>query len=221
MLRLFSSLVSCPGCRQRPAGPAGICAGCLPLLFSLVDRPGLLALGRFEGPLKGVVTALKFSSASRLADPLGAELASQIRRRGWRPLVVTPVPLHPRRAAERGYNQAGLLAASCARQLGIPCLPLLERRRDTRQQARLPTVQRPGNSAGAFSVAAAAPKVLPRRVLLVDDVLTTGHTLLACRRVLLAAGCEQVYSAAVAVASPRRPQPHQEGEEATGLRVRT
>src|SRR5690625_689354 len=109
MLRLFSSLVSCPGCRQRPAGPAGICAGCLPLLFSLVDRPGLLALGRFEGPLKGVVTALKFRSASRLADPLGAELASQIRRRGWRPLVVTPVPLHPRRAAERGYNQAGLL----------------------------------------------------------------------------------------------------------------
>lgn len=217
MLRLFGSLTVCPACTVRPAGPAGVCGHCLPRLFELVSQPGLLALGRFEGPLAAVVRALKFRSTTRLAQPLGAELARQVLRRGWRPSAVTAVPLHSRRQSERGYNQAELLARSCALQLGVPCLRLLIRKRSTRQQAQLSTVERPGNSAGAFSLAASAPRVLPRVVLLIDDVLTTGSTVLACRRELLRAGCEQVHTAAVAVASPRPPPaPQEEADWFTG-----
>lgn len=211
MLRLFSSLNSCPACGLRPPGPAGLCGSCLPGLFSLVSQPGLLALGRFEGPLAGVVRALKFRSSTRLAQPLGVELAAQVRRRGWRPSAVTAVPLHPGRQSERGYNQADLLARSCARALGVPFMSLLVRKRATQQQARLGTQHRHGNSVAAFGLSATAPRVLPLRILLVDDVLTTGNTALACRRELLAAGSEHVYTATVAVASPRStpdvPQP--------------
>src|SRR5690554_4590301 len=168
MLRLFSSLSACPACSRRPPGPAGVCGHCLPQLFELVNQPGLLALGRMTGPLAAVIRAFKFRSTTRLARPLGAELARQVRLRGWRPSAVTAVPLHPSRQAERGYNQAELLALSCAAQLNVPYLRLLRRHRNTSQQALLSTVQRPANSSGAFSLAQDAPRVLPRTVLLID-----------------------------------------------------
>ncbi len=203
MFRLFSSLTGCPACGLRTAGPAGVCGACLPHLFEQVIQPGLTALGRFDGPLAAVVRSLKYRGYTRLARPLGSELARQVKRRGWRPSAVTAVPLHPGRQSERGYNQAELLARSCADVLGIPFLQLLVRHRATKQQASLGTMQRHGNSSRAFNLSQAAPKVLPARVLIVDDVLTTGNTVMACRRELLAAGCEQVYTAAVAVASPK------------------
>ena len=177
---------------------------CLTGLFEAVQHPGVLALGRYEGRLASAVRALKFQGVTRLAEPFAAELAAQVRRRGWQPSAVTSVPLHPSRLRERGYNQAALLARSCARQLGVPWLELLERPRSTAQQARLATHRRAANTGTAFTLAAAAPKVLPSGILLLDDVLTTGATLEACRRVLLAGGADRVWSAAVAIASPRR-----------------
>lgn len=203
MYRLFGSLSACPACGLRPPTAAGVCKACLPNLFDQVTQPGLTALGRFDGPLAAVIRSLKYRSNTRLARPLGSELARQVRRRGWHPSAVTAVPLHPRRQAERGYNQAELLARSCADVLGVPYLQLLVRQRATKQQASLGTIQRHRNSSRAFRLSATAPKVLPVCVLIVDDVLTTGNTVMACRRELLAAGCEQVFTATVAVASPR------------------
>lgn len=201
---LFSTLASCPGCSSRPAGPAGLCPRCLSGMFQAIHHPGLLALGSFDGALAGAVRALKFQGVTRLAEPLALELASQVRRRGWRPSAVTSVPLHPGRLRERGYNQATLLARSCAARLGVPWLELLERPAKTAQQARLATHQRAANTGSAFTLARRAPRVLPARILILDDVLTTGATLGACRKVLLAGGAQQVWSATVALASPRQ-----------------
>ncbi len=201
---LSGALVPCPGCGGQAAGPAGACPACLQLPADEVQRlPGLISLGRHDGTLRALVQALKFRSAHRLAAPLGAALASAVRRCGVRPLAVTYVPLHPARQAARGYNQAEAVAVSCAAALGIPCLRLLKRQRMTVQQARLPTASRPGNAAGAFALARSAPVILPRRVLLVDDVLTTGSTLEACRQVLLMAGSEEVIFGVLATARPR------------------
>lgn len=112
--------------------------------------------------------------------------------------VVVPVPLHPRRLAERGYNQSALLARAVAEQLDVPFAPrALERRRETAQQARLGRADRLANMAEAFDVRDALA-VQSRNVLLVDDVLTTGATLLACRQALIAAGVANVTSVCLA-----------------------
>lgn len=212
MLALLSSLAACPACNLRRAGNAGLCPDCLSGLFEAVHEPGLLALGRYDGRLAAAVRALKFGGVTRLAEPLAAELAVQVRRRGWRPSAVTCVPLHPRRLRERGYNQAELVARACAARLRVPYLHLLARARATGQQARLATHDRHGNVASAFTLAPGAPRVLPQRILLIDDVLTTGATLEACRQVLLTAGSGAVWSATVAVARPRNnPEPDEDG----------
>ena len=216
MFGLLTTLSTCPACHQKPPAPAGLCLDCLAGLFEAVHHPGVLALGRFEGRLASAVRALKFQGVTRLAEPLAAELAVQVRRRGWRPSAVTSVPLHHSRLRERGYNQAELLARACASKLGVPWLPLLERPHRTAQQARLATHRRAANTAAAFTLAADAPRIMPARILLMDDVLTTGATLEACRRILLAAGADQVWSAAVAIASPRTATDAARAEAAAG-----
>jgi len=103
-----------------------------------------------------------------------------------------PVPLHPLRRRERGYNQAELLARHAARRFGVPVARDAVRRvKDTPTQTRLDRRQRAANVRGAFKAApAAALKGL--HVALVDDVLTTGATTSACARALLGAGAASV-----------------------------
>ena len=221
MLKLLAALSTCPACGLRSAGPAGICAACLADLFQAIHEPGLLALGRFEGRLARAVRALKFSGVTRLAGPLAAELAAQVQRRGWQPSALTSVPLHPSRLLERGYNQAALLAQACAAQLGVPWLDLLERRRQTSQQARLATPARSANVSAAFTLSAHAPRVLPLKILIIDDVITSGATLEACRQTLLRAGARQVWAATVAAARPRTAVPVPEPEPAVQPAVAT
>jgi ComF family protein len=115
--------------------------------------------------------------------------------------VVVPVPLHPARLAERGYNQAALLGAAAAAELGVPLLARgLARTRDTPQQARLDRAARRANVAGAFRARA---RLRGKRVVLVDDVATTGSTLAACTRALLDAGAASVTALVVARAEHR------------------
>lgn len=112
--------------------------------------------------------------------------------------VVAPVPLHPRRLAERGYNQAALLASPVARGLRVPLVPrALTRVDDTPQQVMLDRAARLVNLEGAFSAARA--RVRGTRVLLVDDVRTTGATLDACTNVLREAGAIDVLSLVLAI----------------------
>ena len=106
--------------------------------------------------------------------------------RGWSPDVVVPVPSHSQRLAERGYNPAGLLAAELARALAVPLdLSSLRRSRHTTAQASLPRAARLQSPRGSFALTANG--LTGARILLVDDVRTTGATLEAARTAIAAA----------------------------------
>lgn len=111
--------------------------------------------------------------------------------------VIVPVPLHPTRQRERGFNQAGLLAELLSAQTSIPVKPLLERIRYTTTQTALDRSERMENLHNAFRLRKNAD-VRGLRVLLVDDVLTTGSTLNECARILKRAGVFSVHAATAA-----------------------
>jgi ComF family protein len=170
------------------------------------DAPGgvlreAVAFGIFDGALARALRRFKYVGRPDLAVPLGQLAARAARRAGLDGDIVVPVPLHPCRLAERGYNQAALLAAEVATALSRPLAACaLARTRHTLQQARLTRLERAGNVAAAFRVP--RPRMIRgRRVILVDDVATTGATLGACREALLAAGAASVTVVVVARAA--------------------
>ena len=158
------------------------------------------AVDRYEGRMKEVIHALKYERRRSIAPPLGALM----RATGARVLkdadLVVPVPLHPRREYQRGFNQAEDLAL----RLGPPVVRLLARLKNTRSQIELPADERHQNVENAFGYRPSATGV-PQVVVLVDDVSTTGATLDACARVLKGAGVKEVRALTAArVVSERR-----------------
>ena len=148
--------------------------------------------GGHAGLLRKAILALKFENAPQLARPLGARLALLVDRENWAPDLLVPVPLHPSRERERGYNQAQLVGQELAQLLDIPQeANALQRVIATRAQVGLDRTQRQRNVAGAF--AAGSELIGGRDVLLVDDVYTTGATLRECARALRAGGAGKVY----------------------------
>jgi ComF family protein len=150
---------------------------------------------------------MKFGQRTDLADRLWALLPVAASSAPGRPLVV-PVPLHFARLAERGFNPAALLAKGlCERASGQFEPRLLERTRDTPHQSRLHAESRRANVEGAFQTRRGCEVELgaaERHVLLVDDVVTTGSTLLACSQALYAAGVVHVTVVALAAAPAPR-----------------
>jgi ComF family protein len=178
--------------------PLARCARCRRMTRA-VDRTR--AIGPYDGALRAIVHALKYEGRRSLARPLGALM----RRRGVDVLdgaaCVVPVPLHPSRRRERGFNQAGDLA----RQLALPVVAALARTRATSAQTGLPAAQRHRNVRDAFAVTRAGSALAGAAVVLVDDVSTTGATLEACARVLKQAGVKEVRALTAArVVSPPR-----------------
>jgi ComF family protein len=152
------------------------------------------SLGPYEGSLRAVLHELKYRGRRRAARRLGQELlgSAAVRRLLTADAVLVPVPLHPRRRRERGFNQSELLAAELARGTGLRLAAgALVRRRDTSPQAGLSAAARRANVEGAFAVRQRA-RVDGRPVVLVDDVLTTGATARGCARVLREAGASEV-----------------------------
>jgi len=111
--------------------------------------------------------------------------------------MIVPVPLHPTRQRERGFNQASLLAELLTAQISIPCKPVLKRVRYTTTQTALDRAERMENLHNAFRLRRNA-NVRGLRVLLIDDVLTTGSTLSECARTLKRSGAISVYAATAA-----------------------
>ena len=164
------------------------------------DHDGIVVLGGYEGLLREAVLRAKRPAgrdiAEGLAELLHARHADALA--AWRIDTVVPVPMHWRRRFLRGSSAADVLAAAIARAARAPCVRVLRRRRATVMQNRLPRGARRDAVRGAF---AARPGTLEgRRVLLVDDVLTTGGTVAACRQTLVAAGAAAVFAAVVAKA---------------------
>ena len=141
-----------------------------------------------------LVHELKYRGRRRIAGRLAAELlaAPRIHELLEGDVVLVPVPLHPRKRRERGFNQSELVAAEIASRTGRPLAPrALVRRKDTAPQSDLSAAERRRNVAGAFAVRERA-RVVGRVVVLVDDVWTTGATARACARILREAGAAQV-----------------------------
>lgn len=152
------------------------------------------AAARYGDTVRQAVHAFKFGRRRALAAPLGDLLAGigLAGLPGPEPDLVLPVPLHPSRERERGFNQAALLAARLGRAVGLAVdVTALKRRRATAAQADLPARERQANVRGAFTVRR-PERVAGRHVLLVDDVLTTGSTAGSCATALLQAGAAVV-----------------------------
>ena len=133
---------------------------------------------------------LKYGGLPRLAEDL-AEALARVRLPGCDAAHLVPVPLGPARRRERGYNQSERLARALGRRWGWPVADLLIRTRETMTQTALTPVARLANVAGAFAVRNALP--LPASTLvLVDDVFTTGATLVAAATALAEAGATRV-----------------------------
>jgi len=152
------------------------------------------AVLRYDDASRGLLLGFKHGDRTYAAPAFGRWLA----RAGGELVadvdLVAAVPLHWSRLALRRYNQAALLALALAREAGVDAAPdLLVRRRRTRSQGGLSRSGRARNVAGAFAVRRGAEKsVADRRVLLVDDVYTTGATLMECAKVLRRAGAAEV-----------------------------
>ncbi len=152
---------------------------------------------RFEGALRLAIHTLKYNHVRRMAEPLGDMLAQHLQAHPQSVDAIIPVPLHPRRLAERGFNQSELLARRLAQVSGIPLLTVgLARCRDTAHQMELDARARQDNVRDAFVWQ--HPQAPPARVLLLDDVLTTGATIQACAQALRAAGAQEVRAIALA-----------------------
>lgn len=196
----------CPACAQAVIPvPAAICEHCgrvQPMRtarcgFCLETSPlrQVRAAGLHVEPLRHFIHLLKYEERPDLAPDLARYLAANLAGPEWTGIwpqldAIAPVPLHAARRAQRGYDQAELLARGLAGRTRIPLrLDLAARTRETRAQVGLNAAQRQANMQGAFSATSACTGL---HVLLIDDVYTTGATMAACAQALLDAGAAWV-----------------------------
>jgi ComF family protein len=210
----------CVGCREPELSGRAVCPECRASLVPLGDprcgrcgAPVVTAAARcpecrgrtlafrsawapfaYEAAARRLVAALKARGATRSAAFMGAEIASRAPP-GFLHGKLVPVPAHPARRRREGSNQAASLAGAIARLTGQPVAELLARRRRSTPQVGLPRQARLANARGSVFARTTAP---PGRLVLVDDVYTTGATLDACARALLAAEAEDVVAATFA-----------------------
>lgn len=149
----------------------------------------------------------KFRRARHLAEPFGKMLAMKVLSSGMEEVdLVTWVPISPIRKLFRGYDQDQLLAEVAARELGLPCLPLLKKIRHNRPQSGIEGyAKRRANVLGVYRTVN-EDRIPGANILLVDDILTTGATLGECARELLTAGAEEIHCAVVASAHHNNPK---------------
>ncbi len=186
----------CPLCNAVIAKPCTLCRQCRR------EHPklrGIVVVGSYAGPLRKAVHGFKYQSRTSLSHNLGQLLSASIIEAGVPPsAAIVPVPLHHKREAARGFNQATLLAQEVSKTLHVPVLKDdIVRVVDTPPQVGLSRSQRLRNVAGSFS---ARPGAYSRGgVLLVDDVATTGATLVTCaRQIAQEGGAPWVWGAVLA-----------------------
>ena len=203
---LFPSRVACCACgREAVLDEEGFCIDCRMGLEVFNAAPPLNGISGYTAAyvyndVSGqMVKRLKYNGAKYAA----CELARAIKLpKDWKIDAVVPVPLYYRREAKRGFNQSLLIAKHLCKMSGLKLrTDLLVRTKETLPQARMSAAKRKRNLKGSF---AADEKCRGLSILLVDDVRTTGSTLMECASALKKCGCEQVYAATACFAEPNK-----------------
>jgi len=210
----------CLSCLSRLAECESLlCSACTRLAPRLDDRDATLCRARiellsesavedlsilwhFEGPVRDLVHSVKYGGLWSVAEEAGTWLGQSLEEapNRWLPDLIVPIPLHPARRRERGYNQSACIARGVARILGVPlCEDAAARTRNTSTQTSLDRSQRRENVAGAFRVRR-PDLVRNANVLIVDDVVTTGATVGALAGALREAGSRGCAVAGLAIA---------------------
>lgn len=228
---LYPSQANCMGCSSALGADEGwLCAACAAKLKPMYER-GLARCPRcgcpqgagrchtcgdwpqdgpsfarfaypYAPPVDAMVRRMKYGGVYRMRGWMAQELSKVLAREDFRPFdCLAPVPMAARRKRARGFNQAEELARALAELTGQPMTDALLRERNTRQQAKLDAQARRRNLEGAFRAQAPLPGL---RILLVDDVLTTGATACQCARALYRAGAADVQFIALAGSFERR-----------------
>jgi len=178
----------CRGCALPIPAPASFCGRCLKTPSPLNHCSSLFY---YRYPAQQLIIALKFNEQLAIARLLGQLLAEKIRQQQpcHHVQAVVPVPLHHDRLRQRGYNQSREIAKYCAQHLQLPLINnLLERNRATAQQSQLSRSEREKNLKGAFRVLGKGPD----SILLVDDVMTSGATLMEMAKTLRQSGTKEI-----------------------------
>jgi ComF family protein len=182
---------SCSGLARR-GDP--LCASCRASLHRLAAEPvarsgvPVWAPLAYSGPARDLVRALKFRGAVALADAMAAQIVANAPPGLLHDRTIVPVPLHPRRERSRGYNQAAAIAEAVGRRTGLRVLDHLSRSGPSITQVGRDRTERRAGPAGSIDFDRPAPD----SVVLIDDVVTTGATLGACRDALVAHGARDV-----------------------------
>jgi competence protein ComFC len=176
----------CGRCGLPTAFATFVCEECKNVDFGFQSARAPL---KYDGIGKQVVHALKYRGYKRVVGRLAAPLMLQVVGEDHFDAVV-PVPLHSSRLRKRGFNQAELLARGVAEKMKATVSDTLEVVRSTRDQVELSAAQRRANVAGAYT----ATKPLRGKILLIDDVFTTGATMSACAGTMVRAGAKEVHA---------------------------
>jgi len=209
----------CPGCNKKlSAHEISVCSECLNSILIADERrlkneyaknfssskiiTGFYSKYVFETDktLQHVIHALKYGRQFRLGTFLGEILSQGIKLQNWSIDLILPVPIHHLKKAERGYNQSDYITKGLSTRMKIPfSTKMIKRIKYTESQTGLNLTERAENVAKAFKVRN-SKKVNGKKILLVDDVITTGATILECGEVLISSGANSVYACSVGIA---------------------
>jgi ComF family protein len=209
----------CPGCNKKLSiGEELVCDDCLSSIL-VADNDRLQAeydrnfgstqvikefyakyVFETDKTLQQIIHALKYNQRFKLGIYLGKIIAEGLKPKNWQIDVIVPVPIHHLKKAERGFNQSDYIAKGLSKELNIPySTKLIKRVRHTESQTKLNMNERALNVADAFKIKN-SKGIQGKNILIVDDVCTTGATLLECGIALHKAGANSVYASSIAIA---------------------
>lgn len=194
--------VECLGCQEEGEWLCERCFKSIPLEVRFIEKECLdhvLVCASYKNELlKRAIHTFKYDYVSELSETLGKMLVKILRKVSLpSEFLLVPVPLHKKRVKERGFNQAELLAMEITKGFGAPVVNALCRKRHTFPQVKLDEKERQKNVQGAFGCLEHS-KIKNQNVILVDDVLTTGATMVECAKILKESGAKEVWGLVLA-----------------------
>ncbi|MDP3386917.1 MAG: ComF family protein [Eubacteriales bacterium] len=186
--------ILCIKCSKSMANDGDLCGDCVKM-EKVFDKS--LALFQYRDEAKALINDFKYHNKSYLYKVFGFQMVKFLKDIDLTDIkAVVPVPVHKAKELKRGYNQSELLASYISFNLGLPMLKLVKRNKDTTPQSRLEGYARWNNMAGAFEIDKGVP--IPDKILLVDDIYTTGSTVNECSKVLKKWGADEIICLAIA-----------------------